>query len=111
MSVRTLETRLETMSVQDENDLGEGTRLYSKTKVRQRPPTRLHLPLEVVLTSGLGDRNVECRPDKRLQSSASVAIQQRSLFCRVSFGSSAKEAHQPCLARQEGGSFCLVASL
>jgi hypothetical protein len=36
MSVRTLETRLETMSVQDENDLGEGTKLYSKTKVRQR---------------------------------------------------------------------------
>ncbi|PTB67433.1 Pkinase-domain-containing protein [Trichoderma citrinoviride] len=33
MSVRTLETRLETMSVQDENDLGEGTRLYTKTKV------------------------------------------------------------------------------
>ncbi|EGR52792.1 uncharacterized protein TRIREDRAFT_53402 [Trichoderma reesei QM6a] len=33
MSVRTLETRLETMSVQDENDLGEGTKLYSKTKV------------------------------------------------------------------------------
>lgn len=38
MSVRTLETRLETMSVQDENDLGEGTtKLYSKSKVQQRP--------------------------------------------------------------------------
>ncbi|KAL7946211.1 serine/threonine protein kinase, AGC family [Trichoderma barbatum] len=33
MSVRTLETRLEHMSVQDENDVNGGSKLYSKTKV------------------------------------------------------------------------------
>ena len=48
MSVRTLETRLETMSVQDENDLGDGTRLYTKTKVRAVSTAK-------TLTSPLGD--------------------------------------------------------
>lgn len=33
MSTRVLETRFEHMTVQDENDVGESSRLYSKTKV------------------------------------------------------------------------------
>ncbi|RFU81778.1 aur kinase [Trichoderma arundinaceum] len=33
MSVRTLESRFEHMSVQDENDVGEGSKLYAKTKI------------------------------------------------------------------------------
>lgn len=43
MSVRTLESRFEHMSVQDENDLGESSKLYTKTKVG-RPPLRLFAP-------------------------------------------------------------------
>lgn len=33
MSTRVLESRFEHMTVQDENDVGESSRLYSKTKV------------------------------------------------------------------------------
>lgn len=34
MSTRVLESRFEHMTVQDENDVGESSRLYTKTKVR-----------------------------------------------------------------------------
>lgn len=34
MATRTLESRLERMSVQDENDPADGTKHYSKSKVR-----------------------------------------------------------------------------
>lgn len=37
MASRTLETRFERMTVQDENDHGEGTRLYAKGKVSKQP--------------------------------------------------------------------------
>lgn len=33
MTTRTLESRLERISIQDENDVGEATKIYSKTKV------------------------------------------------------------------------------
>ncbi|KAL6891431.1 Pkinase domain-containing protein [Trichoderma longibrachiatum] len=52
MSVRTLETRLETMSVQDENDLGEGTtKLYSKSKVTSAASTARSNVYKVALQS------------------------------------------------------------
>lgn len=36
MAARTLESRFERMSVLDDNDAGDGSRLYPKLKVRER---------------------------------------------------------------------------
>ncbi|KAL6868062.1 Pkinase domain-containing protein [Trichoderma novae-zelandiae] len=51
MAVRTLETRFETMSVQDENDVGEGTKLYTKTKVTATSSTARTNVYKVALQS------------------------------------------------------------
>ena len=37
MATRALEARFERMSVNDENDPGDGSRMYQKTKVRSDP--------------------------------------------------------------------------
>jgi hypothetical protein len=52
MAVRTLESRFEHMTVQDENDVGESSKLYTKTKVGYQPCTLLTFSSEINLGIG-----------------------------------------------------------
>ncbi|KAM0255560.1 hypothetical protein ACHAQJ_005631 [Trichoderma viride] len=51
MSVRTLESRFEHMTVQDENDVGESSKLYTKTKVATASSTSRPNHFKVALQS------------------------------------------------------------
>ncbi|KAK5990228.1 Serine/threonine-protein kinase ark1 [Cladobotryum mycophilum] len=51
MTTRTLESRFEHMSVQDENDTGETSKLYSKSKVPTASSTKLPSHFKVALQS------------------------------------------------------------
>ncbi|KKP04371.1 serine/threonine-protein kinase [Trichoderma harzianum] len=51
MTTRTLESRLERISIQDENDVGEATKIYSKTKLTTTSTTTRANHFKVALQS------------------------------------------------------------
>lgn len=73
MSARTLESRFEHMSVQDENDVSESSKLYTKTKVGPATPLQVCSTFGSDINLGLGGNDVKHYPTKPFQGGSSIA--------------------------------------